>query len=246
MKLKRAFRLPNAQRAPCRIDSTRHQLHQYNWYWHNSFAMRPQWSLTLSSSEYFFKVEPRQWGGSITPPSAQCTSNFCLSLLLHIQVFFLLFQTMIPTPPPPPPPSSPSFPHIHTVPACRLCLPLFHELGPFFPLQWPRSEAAGLNLVQLMIKSAGLTSASDRPIHPTDTPPLPHAGRLNNLCRISNMKKDLLTLRSPSAPYLSRLLRWVRPPQTIWCVGVSLQTPSFFFFFFYRLHPVGFWQFWLL
>lgn len=68
-------------------------------------------------------------------------------------------------------------------------------------LQWPCSQAAGLYLVQPMIKSAGLTSASDRPIHPTDTPPPPHMGRLNNLCTISNMKEDLLTLQSPPAPF---------------------------------------------
>lgn len=60
--------------------------------------------------------------------------------------------------------------------------------------QWPCSHAAGLYLVRPMIKSAGLTSASDRPIHPTDTPLPPHMGRLNNLCTISNMKEDLLTL----------------------------------------------------
>lgn len=70
-----------------------------------------------------------------------------------------------------------------------------------FFLRWPCSQAAGLYLVQPMIKSAGLTSASDRPIHPTDTPPPPHMGRLNNLCTISNMKEDLLTLQSPPAPF---------------------------------------------
>lgn len=71
----------------------------------------------------------------------------------------------------------------------------------FFFLWWPRSQAVGLYLVRPMIKSAGLTSASDRPIHPTDTPPPPHTGRLNNLCTISNMKEDLLTLQSPPAPF---------------------------------------------
>lgn len=61
-----------------------------------------------------------------------------------------------------------------------------------------------------MIKSAGLTSASDRPIHPTDTPPPPHTGRLNNLCTISNMKEDLLTTPKPASTLcnLSGLLRW--------------------------------------
>lgn len=43
-----------------------------------------------------------------------------------------------------------------------------------FFLWWPCSQAAGLYLVRPMIKSAGLTSAWDRPIHPTDTPPPPH------------------------------------------------------------------------
>lgn len=64
----------------------------------------------------------------------------------------------------------------------------------FFSRWWPQTQAVGLYLVQPMIKSAGLTSASDRPIHRTDTPPLPHTGRMNNLCTISNMKEDLLTL----------------------------------------------------
>lgn len=77
-----------------------------------------------------------------------------------------------------------------------------HPRDDFFFLffQWPCSQAGGLYLVRRMIKSAGLTSASDRPIHPTDTPPPPHTGWLNNLCTISNMKEDLLTLRSPPAP----------------------------------------------
>lgn len=79
----------------------------------------------------------------------------------------------------------------------------------FFFLNWPRSQAGALYLVQLMIKSAGLTSASDRPIHPTDTPPPPHTGRLNNLCTISNMKEDLLTPKPASTLCnLSGLLRW--------------------------------------
>lgn len=59
----------------------------------------------------------------------------------------------------------------------------------------------------LMIKSAGLTSPSDRAIHPTDTPPQPHTGRLNNLCTILNMKEDL-TLQSPPAPFPFSLDRW--------------------------------------
>lgn len=59
----------------------------------------------------------------------------------------------------------------------------------------------------LMIKSAGLTSPSDRAIHPTDTPPQSHTGRLNNLCTILNMKEDL-TLQSPPAPFPFSLDRW--------------------------------------
>lgn len=70
-----------------------------------------------------------------------------------------------------------------------------------FFLWWPCSQAVGLYLVWPMIKSAGLTSALDRPIHPTDTQPPPHTGRLNNLCTISNMKEDLLTLQSPPVPF---------------------------------------------
>lgn len=108
-----------------------------------------------------------------------------------------------------------------TLPACPLCHSLcllsfifyFSPRSPsLFPLSFCRppgtfsfggraSRAVGLYLVWPMIKSAGLTSASDRPIHPTDTPPPPHTGRLNNLCTISNMKEDLLTLQSPPAPF---------------------------------------------
>lgn len=91
-------------------------------------------------------------------------------------------------------PSNRSFnSHSFQTPGVSSCL--------FFFLNWPRSQAGALYLVQLMIKSAGLTSASDRPIHPTDTPPPPHTGRLNNLCTILNMKEDLLTLQSPPAPF---------------------------------------------
>lgn len=59
-----------------------------------------------------------------------------------------------------------------------------------------------------MIKSAGLTSSLDRPIHSTDTPSPPHTGRLNNLCTISNMKEELLTLQSPPAPFPISLDCW--------------------------------------
>lgn len=113
-------------------------------------------------------------------------------------------------------------------------------------LWWPCSQAVGLYLVRPMIKSAGLTSASDRPIHPTDTPPPPHTGRLNNLCTISNMKEDLLTLQSPPAPFpisldcgdgytaSNRVCLHV-------CVCVCVDTEHSS-----QLYPIGVWQFWLL
>lgn len=121
-----------------------------------------------------------------------------------------------------------------------------------FFLWWPRIQAVGLYLVRPMIKSAGLTSASDRPIHPTDTPPPPHTGRLNNLCTISNMKEDLLTLQSPPAPFSISLDCWDGYTASnricllgyvcVWvcaCAGMNAKDSV-------QLYPAGVWQFWLL
>lgn len=115
-----------------------------------------------------------------------------------------------------------------------------------FPLVAVCSQAAGLYLVWAMIKSAGLTSASDRPIHPRDTPPPPHTRRLNNLCIISNMKEDLLTLQSPPAPFSISPDCWDGYTASnricllvCVCVHTCVWTPKV-------LSPIGVWQFWLL
>lgn len=121
-------------------------------------------------------VQLRRRAPALPPGSSFHSSISAFTISLHIllpcKCFLCICITCLSTWP------SPAFflpPASVTLCGCFHSHSLVHLALLFFRRR-PRSQAAGLYLVRPMIKSAGLTSASDRPIHPTDTPPLPHGG----------------------------------------------------------------------